>query len=136
MESQFLGLEIGVNMDTPGEAPLGGMGLRREREILASFGDRYRALAHDWRSQLGDIGFERCALWGAGAKGVAFLNAIDPQAQFGAQFGPVIDLSPWKWDRYLPVTAHQISEPTSRALHGIDNVIITNPAYHNEIAGR
>lgn len=128
-EGQFLGLEIGVNTDTPDEAPFSGMGLHREREILATFGDRYRLFVNDWRSRLGAVGFERFGLWGAGAKGVAFLNAVDPDARLGA----VIDLNPWKWNRHLPVTGHLVHEPAAIADVGLRHVIITNPAYGQEI---
>lgn len=129
-EGQFLGLEIAANTDTPDEPPLRGMGLRREREILATFGSRHGSFVADWRARLAVIGFERCALWGAGAKGVAFLNAIDPDARLGG----VIDLNPWKWNRHLPVTGHRIMEPAAIADAGVDLVITTNPAYRDEIA--
>jgi hypothetical protein len=107
------------------------VGLRREPEILETFRERYPKLVDAWRSRLSHVGFERCALWGAGAKGVSFLNAVDPASRLGA----VIDLNPSKQSRCLPVTGHRVVAPEELRGRDIACVVITNPAYRDEIAG-
>jgi hypothetical protein len=128
-QGQFLGLEIGANTPTPEVPPTRGMGLRREREILAEFAERYPRVVAGWKARLDEIGPERCVLWGAGAKGVSFLNAVDPDARMGA----VVDLNPNKWGRYLPVTGHRVEAPSALTGTDVGLVVITNPAYSAEI---
>ena len=128
-EGQYLALELGVNTDTPDQISFGGMGLHREREILAWFRTHHEEIVRDWRERLSGIGYERCAVWGAGAKGLGFLNAVDPQSQLGA----VIDLNPNKHGQHLPVTGHRIISPEELASKEVAVVVVTNPVYQREV---
>ncbi|MGH3715085.1 MAG: class I SAM-dependent methyltransferase [Micromonosporaceae bacterium] len=100
----------------------------QQLDRLASFETRYAATVAAWRGRI--AGGRRILLWGAGARGVAFLNAVDPQRRLVG----VADLNPGKWGRRLPVTGHQVCAPTDVAELRPDTVIITNPAYRGEIA--
>jgi hypothetical protein len=71
-------------------------------------------------------------LWGAGARGVAFLSAVDPDRALAG----VIDVNPNKHGRYLPLTGHRVSAPREAAELGTQAVIITNPAYRSEIGSQ
>ena len=128
-EGQYLSLELGVNMAMPDEVHLGGMGLRAERSILADFPRRHAKIVEAWRDRLETIGYEHCALWGAGAKGLGFVHAVDPDGRLAA----VVDLNPHKHGRYLPVTGHRMDPPEKLAGRDIRSVIITNPAYREEV---
>jgi methyltransferase family protein/C-methyltransferase-like protein len=128
-EGQYLALELGVNVPTPDQIMFTGMGLHREREILVEFRERYPSIIGGWRDRLESISYERCALWGAGAKGLGFLNAVDPERRLAA----VVDLNPGKRGHYLPVTGHSISAPDDLRGRDVDTVVITNPAYRAEI---
>ena len=68
-------------------------------------------------------------LWGAGSRGVQFLTQIDPERNLAA----VVDVNPRKWGRFLPVTAHRVDPPETLRDLAPGAVIITNPAYRNEI---
>jgi hypothetical protein len=46
----------------------------------------------------------------------------------------VVDLNPRKWGRYLPVTAHRVDPPDVLVDLAPQAVVITNPAYRDEIA--
>lgn len=102
----------------------------RQLAQLAGFPTRYAATVAGWRARIGAGG--RTLLWGAGARGVAFLNAVDPQRKLAG----VTDVNPGKWGRYLPVTGHLVSCPDEIAGLRPDTVIITNPAYRDEIGGQ
>jgi SAM-dependent methyltransferase len=128
-EGQYLALELGVNTATPDQVSFGGMGLHREREILRWFGANYTDTVRGWRERLSEVGYERCALWGAGAKGLGFVNAVDRENRLGA----VVDLNPHKHGRYLPVTAHRIISPEELASKEVAAVVITNPVYRREV---
>jgi SAM-dependent methyltransferase len=128
-EGQYLALEVGANVLTPDEVTFTGMGLHREREILITFHESYRAIVNGWQQRIETVGYEHCALWGAGAKGLGFLNAVDPDRRLGA----VVDLNPHKQGQFLPVTGHVITGPDELRGQDIRSVIITNPSYRNEI---
>lgn len=91
-EGQYLALELGVNVPTPDQVTFTGMGLQREREILVAFRESYPRMVQGWRDLLDSVGDEHCIVWGAGAKGLGFLNAIDPERRIAA----VVDLNPAK----------------------------------------
>jgi SAM-dependent methyltransferase len=128
-EGQYLSLELGVNVPTPDEVMFTGMGLHREREVLTTFHDNHDAIVKAWETRIDTIGYDHCALWGAGAKGLGFLNAIDPDGRLAA----VVDLNPRKHGKFLPVTGHRIRGPDELRGRDIQTVIITNPAYRREI---
>jgi hypothetical protein len=98
---------------------------------IAGFADRQRAEVDRWRSTLDDLTARgrRPVMWGAGSRGVQFLTFADP----GRQLAAVVDVNPRKWGRFLPMTAHRVDPP--EVLRAIDPtvVIITNPAYRDEI---
>ena len=102
------------------------IGVHEER--LHAFTQRFRTTVHSWRERL--AGTERVVLWGAGMKGVTFLNAVDEQGRLA-----VVDLNPRKWGKSLPGTGHVVRDPAS--LDGsVNAVLITNTAYRDEIAGQ
>jgi SAM-dependent methyltransferase len=127
-EGQYLALELGVNVPTPDQIMFTGMGLHREREILTAFHENHKAMMIEWHERIDSVGYEHCVLWGAGAKGLAFLNTVDKHRRIAA----VVDLNPGKHGHFLP-TGHRISRPDELRGRDIRAVIITNPAYRPEI---
>jgi hypothetical protein len=72
----------------------------------------------------------RMALWGAGSKGVTFLNIADPAKSIET----VIDINPRKQSHHVALTGQQVVAP--EALAGIrpDVIFIMNALYAQEIA--
>jgi hypothetical protein len=70
------------------------------------------------------------AIWGAGAKGVTFLNLLDAKADL---VDCVIDINPRKQGRFLPGTGHEIVGPNALAERGITDVVVMNENYIAEI---
>lgn len=128
-EGQYLALELGVNVPTPDRIIFQGMGLHREREILGAFHGAHKTTVTTWQQRLETAGYERCAVWGAGAKGLGFLTSVDPHGRLGA----VVDVNPAKRGRFLPFTGHRISGPDDLRGRDITTVVITNPSYRREI---
>lgn len=128
-EGQYLALELGVNLRTPDEISFTGMGMHREREILSAFRETCPQTVERWRDRLKAIGYDKCVLWGAGAKGLQFLSAVDPERRLAA----VVDLNPAKSGQFLPVTGHRIIGPDQIRSMDLSAVVITNPAYRREI---
>lgn len=67
-------------------------------------------------------------VWGAGAKGVTFLNTLQPDA-----ISYVVDMNPRKQGKYLAGTAQQIIAPEALSDIRPDVILIMNPNYQTEI---
>ena len=106
----------------------------RDRQLaaVAGFAERHRTERDTWRARIADLVADdaRPVLWGAGSRGVQFLTLADRERALAA----VVDLNPRKWGRYLPVTAHRVDAPDLLSSLKPRVVIITNPAYRQEIA--
>lgn len=74
--------------------------------------------------------FGRFIIWGAGAKGVTFLNRLDISSD---RCPYVIDINPNKQNKFVPITGQKIASPEILREEEADNIIIMNPAYGEEI---
>lgn len=93
-----------------------------------TYAQRLRARLDEWRDRLRDRSGET-VLWGAGAKGVTFLNLVD-----GAEaIDHVVDVNPRKTGRFVPGTGHHIVPPSTLRGRAVANVIVMNQAYADEI---
>jgi len=106
----------------------------RDRQLAAvgGFAERQRSEVSRWRGTIDKLTAQgkRPVMWGAGSRGVQFLTFADP----GRQLVAVVDVNPRKWGRYLPMTAHRVDSPDVLREIKPATVIITNPAYRDEIA--
>lgn len=75
-------------------------------------------------------GLTNVAIWGAGAKGSTFLNLLDKDR---TKVKCVIDINPKKQHRYIGGAGHYIIKPGELVQHGIENVIVMNSNYIDEI---
>ena len=98
--------------------------------LLDDFADRHAEVVGRWRRDVAERSGrnEGTAMWGAGSKGVSFLNAVDPDGSL-----VVVDLNPRKWGRFLPGTGNEVISPDALPSHQVTKVFITNPAYQQEI---
>lgn len=82
-----------------------------------------------WQQRLADHPAGEVVLWGAGAKGVAFLNLLDAPGTVDR----VVDLNPRKVGRHVAGTGHRIEAPQDLDPRRVGTVLVTNPAYGDEI---
>ncbi|MGI5147821.1 methyltransferase domain-containing protein [Plantactinospora sp. CA-294935] len=117
--------------ELPGAESPGRADRDRQLGSIAGFADRHAAERKRWRGTIDRLlaAGDRPVLWGAGSRGVQFLHLADPDRRLAA----VVDVNPRKWGRYLPVTGHEVRDPATLAGSGTRSVIITNPAYRDEI---
>jgi len=96
-----------------------------------SFASQYRATVNAWRDRLSQFANEgrRVVVWGAGSKGVTFLNIAGIDA--GIDF--VVDVNPHKQGRYIAGTGQQGVSPESLRDIGATDVIVMNPMYLDEV---
>ena len=97
--------------------------------MLDDFADAFRSTVEGWRHRLGTLDPQRVAVWGAGAKGVMFLNLVDPEGRIGK----VVDINPHKRGRHVPGTGQRIVDPPSLAAEPPEHVIVMNPLFCEEI---
>jgi hypothetical protein len=98
-----------------------------------SFAATYRSTIDAWRRRLAVSpaeGTSVAALWGAGAKGATFANAVGRDSRLAV----VVDVNPRKWGHFLPGTGQEVLAPAALRDRTVDTVVITNPAYQQEIS--
>jgi len=75
-------------------------------------------------------GLDNFVIWGAGAKGVAFLNRLEVSRK---QCEYVIDINPNKNRKFIPITGQMIVSPKILKEKIFNEIIIMNPIYEKEI---
>jgi len=100
--------------------------------LIRKFHNAYRKKVNSWQHTLSQFKKQqtRVVVWGAGSKGVAFLNALDISHQ---QIKYVIDLNPRKQGKFVAGTGQQVVAPDFLKEYRPQTVIIMNPIYHVEI---
>jgi hypothetical protein len=98
---------------------------------VAKFKNGFSEKMVAWRKCLTDLkkNGRRTALWGAGAKGVNFLNMLQVQDEVAC----AVDINPHKRSMYIPGTGHKILAPGDLVKDPPDVVIIMNRVYVEEI---
>jgi SAM-dependent methyltransferase len=133
-EGQFLGITAVPAPTTPAR-PAAPSAAAREQEPLAQetarFATRFRSKVGRWKRHLQEVRSRgrRALVWGAGSKGVTFLNVVDP----GDEISAVVDINPRKQNMYVAGTGHPIVSPESLRGSEPDVVLVMNAVYVPEI---
>ncbi len=124
---QYLGLE--ARRVRPGSRP--APKLRAGATGTARFAALFAAKRAQWLDAVAawTTAGERVVIWGAGSKGVSFLDAQRPSA---IEFA--VDINPRKVDRFLPGSGAQVVSPTFLARYRPDRVILMNAIYQKEVS--
>jgi SAM-dependent methyltransferase len=118
------------------EATLGGVRVvnHTRPSTTAKLAFEYAAAEPDllrkWRERLERLARSgRVAVWGAGAKGVTFVNLLDPKALL---VDCLVDLNPAKQGAFVPGSAHPIVSYRELPNRGVATAILMNPNYRIE----
>ena len=98
---------------------------------LATFADAYAERLAIWQDRIEQFRQTgtRVVVWGAGGKGVNFLNTLDT-----ADLIPyVLEINPRRQGKYIPGSAQKVVAPEFMAEYRPDVVIITNALYEQEM---
>ena len=129
---QFLCLEAtpaqGDASHHPPQMPI----LTEMNDAVSRFAQNSRALLADWRERLEEIkrSGRRAVVWGAGSKGVTFLNLL-------SRDGPIefiVDINPRKHGMCIAGVGQTIVPPDFLREYRPDTVLVMNRNYAEEIA--
>jgi hypothetical protein len=98
---------------------------------VQSFAEKHRIRVQSWLRDLGamaDAG-QRVVVWGAGSKGVTYLNMLREKAQIEY----VVDINPRKEGMHVAGTGQRIVSPLYLREYQPDVVILMNAVYEGEI---
>ena len=130
-EGQFLGIEAEPNMQKKSFFLSNQKnGVKKISDNIASFFKKYQHRIEKCKQKLNEIENkkQRVVLWGAGSKGVTFLNAFK-----NSQIKYAVDINPNKQGMYIPGTGQIIVQPKFLQEYKPNVIIIMNPIYKNEI---
>jgi SAM-dependent methyltransferase len=98
---------------------------------ITAFTSRFENKIRIWKEQLDRLlgDGKRVVVWGAGSKGVTFLNIFKDYRHIEY----AIDINPLKQGMYIPGTGQKIVPPEFLREHRVDVVIVMNPIYKIEI---
>lgn len=130
-DGQFLFVEASPVAGLPNSNCNPWLDLERMANDVENFADRYQKKIMCWRSRFAEIERrkQRAVGWGAGSKGVTFLNTLKIQEQIEY----VVDLNPNKHGNYVSGTGQKIVSPEFLLDYQPDIVIVMNPIYCDEI---
>ena len=136
---QFLTIEAvpGAAFASPAPAPATALPGELHRAV-EDFAARFRERVDHWNARLGGPGGDaasaprRPVVWGAGSKGVSFLNATIA----GSRVQYVVDINPRKHGKFVAGAGQQIVPAELLRDYRPDLVIVMNPAYGDEIRAR
>jgi hypothetical protein len=132
-EGIFLGIDVRP-ADTAAAVPELPQPARTLEQYVKDFSRSLQQKTEYWRNRLARLAGEgkRVAVWGAGARGVTFLNMVDP----GMTIGCVVDINPRKEGTFAAGTGQRIVGPSFLPTYRPDVVILMNAIYRHEIEGR
>jgi SAM-dependent methyltransferase len=132
---EFEGQYLGLHATTAVEGGGGGPGRGKEiRGLIDRFKSEFDDLVSNWRAELEAIAEQgrRAVIWGAGSKGVTFLNLLDQERRIGH----AVDISPNKRGKFVAGTGQEIVSPDFLVDYGPDVILVMNPVYEREISAQ
>jgi SAM-dependent methyltransferase len=128
---QFLAIEARPASDGVSLSARARLDFDRMMRDVTAFSDNYRAKEMHWRTRLTDLAQQsrRVVVWGAGSKGVTFLNIFRDQGAIEY----VVDINPRKQGKYVAGSGQQVVEPAFLRSYQPDVVIVMNAIYIDEI---
>jgi len=138
VESSYGGQFLGVHARAtePSDRALPSGEIARIASLARDFTARYDRKLAEWRGLLAEMEREgrSAALWGAGSKGVTFLNIVCARDGSTPVVSAVVDRNPRKQGMHVAGVGVGIVAPESLRERTPDTVIVMNPLYRDEIA--
>ena len=128
-DDQYLWLEARIE----GQASSSGLPKRPPDVLYTSFSRRFTEKVAQWRRRIDQLRSDgrHVVIWGAGAKGVMFLNLLKVTPGAGVDW--VVDINPRKHGHFVPLMGQRIVGPDCLLQYPPDLVIVVNPEYEHEV---
>lgn len=97
--------------------------------LVRGFNDVYRQTVDYWHRFFVAHPAPNIVAWGAGVKGITFVNIIPGAGEVAA----LIDLNPNKHGRFAPTRGTPVVAPEWLRTQNIQSIVVMNPIYHDEI---
>jgi SAM-dependent methyltransferase len=98
--------------------------------LVRNFESAYRDKVKRWHDYLGAHDPEKTVVWGAGSKGITFVNVV-PLAE---RIGALVDVNAYKQGRFAPGPGTPVLAPETLRDLPVQSIIVMNPLYCDEIA--
>lgn len=98
---------------------------------VSSFSKKHHDKVIEWRNTLEEMESkdEKVVIWGAGSKGVTFLNMLSIRDRIEY----AVDINPHKENKHIPGTGQKVVQPDFLKRYQPDTVVAVNPIYKGEI---
>lgn len=131
-DGEYLGIEAvpAPDRDSTGKTTQ-RIEISRLADDVRTLSDRFREAVAVWEERLRRIKRDktRAIPWGAGERGIGFLNILNVQELMPF----VVDINPGRTGKYLPGTGQKVVPPEFLVEYRPDLVIVTNRTYQSEI---
>lgn len=134
-DGQYICIEAKLGDRVCTAEPLENQARAEVIRLASEFATRCESKVEGWRRRLkgmADSG-ARVVVWGAGSKGVTFLNAVDARCIGARSLAYVVDANERKQGHFAAGTGQEILPPAFMTEYRPDVVIVMNPAYMSEI---
>jgi len=131
--AQFISLEaVTPKGETVDAQALQSCDRERIVALTSTFNNSYQNLHASWLNKLHKYKDQdlTAVIWGAGSKGITFLNIFKSQSQI--QYA--VDLNPHKHGKFAPGSGQEIIAPENLVDVRPDVIIVMNEVYHDEIS--
>lgn len=99
------------------------------KELVNKFSEEYTTKRNYWDKFMEKNLDKKIIVWGAGSKGITFLNVIDKKRSIKY----IVDINPHKHGKYIPGTAAKVLNPEELKSYSPDIIILMNSIYEEEI---
>jgi hypothetical protein len=127
---QFLSITARPTPAAPATQPH-WQGIDQMARDVAAFAEHYRQKVSDWTARLEQMeqAGKKVVVWGAGSKGVMFMNTLNTQERISY----VVDINPRKQGMHVAGSGQQIVSPAFLGDYQPDTIILMNPIYRDEV---
>ncbi|TPN50156.1 MULTISPECIES: class I SAM-dependent methyltransferase [unclassified Mesorhizobium] len=98
--------------------------------LVRKFDRTYRDKVAWWHQYLSKQDPAQTVVWGAGSKGITFVNVV-PE---GARISALVDVNPHKQGRFAPGSGTPVIGPDHLRGRPLHSIIVMNPLYRDEVA--
>ncbi len=98
--------------------------------LVSGFKDQVESTLERWNTEIQRLASagKRVVTWGAGSKGVTFLNLVDSRS-----IDHIVDINPAKHGRFVPGSGQSVIGAEALVDYRPDLVLLMNGAYENEV---